>query len=175
FLIWVATRLVSTLRTALNEIFDIRSGRGIIAGKLFDFKMVLAAGTLFALNVALTVIAEVIARFGLGHLGLRPTGIADPRFYGALAAFLTIWFMFLLIYRYLPAHRIPWRTALTAATFPAFLFEAMKQGFSWYVTNVADFTSIYGGYVAMLIILVLWIYYSAVIFVLGGEVAQVAL
>src|SRR5690554_559987 len=46
FLIWVATRLVSTLRTVLLEIFDLQQDRGIIVGKLFDIQMVVAAGAL---------------------------------------------------------------------------------------------------------------------------------
>lgn len=176
FLIWVAARLVGTLRTVLNEIFDVRERRGYIAGKLFDLKMVVAAGTLFALNFVLTAGAEVVARLGIEFLGIRPGGWADPRVvYGTVVALLTIWVMFLLVYRYLPAHRVPWPGAFIAATFTAVAFELMKQGFSWYITNVADFASIYGGYIAMLIILILWIYYSAVAFVLGGEVAHVAL
>lgn len=173
-LLWVATRLVGTLRTVLNEIFDIHQARGFLAGKLFDLQMVIAAGTLFALSVSMTITAAVVARFGLDVLGIRATGIADPRVYGGVVAFLSIWAMFLLIYRYLPAHRIPWSTAIIAATVAAVLFELMKQGFGWYIANVADFTSIYGGYVATLIILVLWIYYSSVAFILAGQIAQVA-
>jgi len=176
FLVWVATRLIGTLRTVLSEIFDVRDRRGFIAGKLFDMKMVLAAGTLLALNVGLTAVAEVVARFGVGMLGIRPGGWTDPRvLYGTFAAFLSIWAMFLLIYRYLPAHRVPWRIAFIAASVTAVLFEIMKQAFSWYIANLASFTSMYGGYVATLIILIFWIYYSAVAFVLGGEVAQVAM
>jgi membrane protein len=175
FFIWVATRLVGTLRTVLSEIFDIQQRRGFLSGKLFDLKMVIAAGTLFALNVALTIGAEIVARFGEDMLGARGLGALDVRFlYGSGAAFATLWLMFLLIYRFLPAHRIPWRTALLASAFTALFFELMKQGFSWYVRDVADFSSIYGGPIATAIVLILWIYYSAVVFILGGEVAQVA-
>jgi hypothetical protein len=57
-----------------------------------------------------------------------------------IVAFITIWVMFLLIYRYLPPRRIKWNTAaVTAATFTTILGEALKFGFGWYVTGVADF------------------------------------
>lgn len=173
-LIFVATRLISSLRTALREVFDVQQDRGIIAGKLFDIKMVFAAGTLFAINVGLTIMLDVATRiggrvFGIGGGELLTLHLLS----GRLLALASIWVMFLLIYRYLPARRIQWRTAAVAATFTAVLFELMKLGFSWYVTNVADYGSTYGN-LATLVILIFWIYYSAVAFILGGEVAQVA-
>ena len=80
--------------------------------------------------------------------------------------------MFMLIYRYLPARRITWSTSLIAATFTAFGFELLKQAFAWYATRFAEFST-YGNF-EFLIVLIFWIYYTAIVFVLGGEVAQVA-
>ncbi|HEX7118997.1 MAG TPA: YihY/virulence factor BrkB family protein [Longimicrobiales bacterium] len=173
FLVWLSTRLVGTLRTALREVFDIQQGRGIIEGKLFDIKMVLAAGTLLALNVGLTVSLQVIARFGLEALGFeRGEPLPFQFLYGWIVAFLSIWAMFLLIYRYLPPRRIHWSTAIVAASFAAVLFELLKQAFGWYVTTIADYRSAYGN-LATLVVLILWIYYTALVFILGGEVGQV--
>ena len=173
FLVWVATRLVATLRTVLLEVFDVHQERGIIEGKIFDIQMVLAAGTLFALNVGLTIALHVVTEFGVGVIGLDPAQIRwIDLVYGRVVAFAFIWAMFVLIYRYLPARRIHWPTALVAATVTAALFELLKQAFGWYVTSVADFGSTYGN-LATLVILIFWIYYSAIAFILGGEVAQV--
>ena len=170
---WIATRLIGTLRTALREIFDIQHDRGLIAGKLFDFKMVITAGTLLAVNVTLTVVFEIVRGFGYGVLGL---GESDIAYFNALSlravAFLSIWTMFLLIYRYLPARRIQWRTAIVGATFTAIFIELLKFAFALYVTAIADWSSTYAN-LANLFVIILWIYYSAIIFILGGEVAQV--
>lgn len=173
FLIWVATRLVATLRATLREVFEVQQDRSLLRGKLFDLKFVIAAGTLFALNVAVTVGLEVVAHFGLGFLGLDGAwrGLFHG-FYARAVAVVSIWVMFLLIYRYLPARRITWRTAVVAATFTAVLFELLKLAFSWYVVHVADYGSTYGN-LATLVILIFWIYYTAVAFILGGEVGQI--
>mgnify|MGYP000283049600 CR=1 FL=1 len=171
--IWLATRLIGTLRTVLREVFDIERDRGIVAGKLFDFKMVVAAGSLFALNVGITVLLEVLGRYGKNVFGFEGAAVDYFNFVWAqLLAFAFIWAMFLVIYRYLPARKVSWRTGLIAATFTAVLFELMKQAFSWYA-SVADYGSVYGN-LTFLLILVLWIYYTSVVFILGGEVAQVA-
>lgn len=174
--LWVATRMVGTLRVVLRDIFDLPEGRGIVAGKIFDVKMLLAAGTLLALNIVLTLGLRLSARFISDVLHINPDdipymGLAN-QLWPQLVAFLTIWFMFLLIYRYLPPRRIGWTTAVTAATFTAVLVEALKISFGWYVTDVARFASTWEG-IATFIILVIWIYYAAIVFVLGGEVAQV--
>lgn len=173
--IWLATRLIGTLRAALREVFDIERDRGIIAGKLFDLKMVVAAGSLFAINVAITVLVEYVYGYGKGiiNFDLRGTAVHYLEFLSAqLVAFAFIWAMFLMIYRYLPARRTSWRTSVIAATFTALIFEIMKQLFSLYA-GANDYGSVYGS-LAFLLVLVLWIYYTAVVFILGGEVAQVA-
>lgn len=172
-LAWIATRLVGTLRTVLREIFDLQQDRGIIQGKLFDLKMVFAAGSLFTVSVGGSVALQVVARHGFQALGLEygfPQGTQVA--VGQLVAFGILWVMFLLVYRYLPARRTSWRTSIVAASFTAVFFELLKQAFSWYVTTVANYGSTYGSF-AFVVVLILWIYYSSVIFVLGGEVAQV--
>jgi membrane protein len=173
-LVWVSTRLIGSLRSALRLVFDIRENRGIIAGKIFDAKMVFVAGTLFVANTSITIALEAVQTYGLEFLGLTDRGevLALQAFAAQILAYTFIFLMFVLIYRYLPARRIPWRIAVVAATFTAVSFELLKSVFAWYVANVATVTTAYGT-LATAILLVFWIYYSAVVFVLGGEVGQV--
>ena len=173
-LVWVSTRLIGSLRSALRSVFDIREDRGIVAGKIFDAKMVIVAGTLFVANTAITVALEAAQRYGTELLGLADRGevLVAQALYAQVLAYAFIFLMFVLIYRYLPARRVSWRIALVASTFTGLSFELLKAVFAWYVANVADYTSAYGT-LATFILLVFWIYYSAVVFVLGGEVGQV--
>jgi membrane protein len=48
----------------------------------------------------------------------------------------------------------------------------LKSAFSWYIANVANYRTTYG-YLVSWVVLIFWIYYSALVFVLGGEVGQV--
>lgn len=171
FLVWVSTRLVGTLRFTLREVFDIGEDRNILKGKWFDVQMVVLAGTLFAINAAATVVVNIITRTGTELLGVHPTEWFQ-KYLLAFVAAVSIWMMFVLIYRYLPFRRIHWRTALVAATFTSVMFELLKRAFAWYALNVANYQSTYGNFFN-LIIIVLWMYYIALSFVLGGEVGQV--
>lgn len=173
-LIWVSTRSIGSLRSALRSVFDIREDRGVIAGKIFDAKMVVVAGTLLLANTTITVALEAVQTYGIQLLGLTDRGEVRvlQAIYAQILAYAFIFLMFVLIYRFLPARRIPWRIAIAAATFTSVAFELLKSVFAWYVANIANYNSAYGT-LATGILLVLWIYYSAVVFVLGGEVGQV--
>jgi membrane protein len=170
-LVWVSTRLVGTLRFALREVFDIGEDRNIIKGKWFDIQMVVIAGLLFAVNAAATVIINIITQTGTEMLGVQPTAWLQ-QYLLTVVATASIWIMFVLIYRYLPFRRIHWRTALVAATFTTVMFELLKRAFAWYAVNVAVYSSTYGNFLN-LVIIVFWMYYIALAFVLGGEVGQV--
>ena len=172
--VWASTRLFGSLRSVMKSIFDLQEDRGVIAGKIFDMKMVLVAGILFLANTGITLGLEAVQTFGIEWLGIGEEAQlqAIRRAYAQLLAFLFTFLMFVLIYRYLPTRRIPWRISLVAATFTGVVWESLKGAFAWYVTHVASYASTYGT-LATLVILVFWIYYSAVVFILGGEVAQV--
>ncbi|UCC26474.1 MAG: YihY/virulence factor BrkB family protein [Gemmatimonadales bacterium] len=172
-LVWFSTRLVGTLRTALKEIFDISQTRNLVAGKIYDIEVVLVGGLLFLLNLWLTAGVRAARDYGVDLLGLEGNALSLVQSGSAhVLAFLSIWVLFLGIYRYLPARRIPWRAALIAATFTAVVHEILKGGFGWYVTSVANYRTAYGNLIS-LAVLFFWIYYEALGFILGGEVAQV--
>ncbi|MBW3554654.1 MAG: YihY/virulence factor BrkB family protein [Gemmatimonadetes bacterium] len=176
FFLWIATRLVGTLRAVLSEIFDTPETRGIVAGKIFDIKMVFMAGTLFLVNMFLSWGLQIGAGAASELTGIQPEEIPflgqATNLWPHLLAFGTIWVMFLLVYRYLPPRRIKWSTAVIAATFTSVVGEALKYGFTAYVQNLASFGDLWGA-VATFVILVLWIYYTSVVFILGGEVGHV--
>lgn len=174
FFVWLSTRLVGSLRTVVREVFDIGARRGIIAGKLFDIAAVLVGLVLVTLNLGATVVIMAAKDFGVMLLGLtgRTLTLTD-RFVGFSVSFLSIWTLFLIAFRFLPPRRIPWRTVLVAASFAAVGHELLKLGFSWYATEVADYGTTFGN-LATVAVLVFWIYYGALVFILGGEVAQVS-
>ena len=166
--IWISTRLVGTLRTVLREVFDVGHDRGIVQGKI----VVIGTG-LILVNFGVTVVLTAVGNFGVSMLGLERLDLTwARRTLGVMLSFASIWVLFLLIYRYLLVRRIPWRTALVAATFTGVIHEVMKAAFSWYATGLADFRSAFGN-LATLAVLFVWIYYESLVFILGGEVAQV--
>ena len=155
-LVWFSTRLSATLRSVLRVVFEVPKRRGLVRGKLFDVQITLAAGALLLADVA-------VAAFLTGF---------DPvsQLAGLPLTLLLLWMLFALVFRYLPAAPTPWPTVLVAATVSAVTFALVRIGFGWYVRDVATFTSTYGS-LATVIGLYLFLYYSSVLFVLGGQIA----
>lgn len=171
---WFSTRLFGSLRSVLALIFD-GSDRGIVAGKLFDLGATIVATFAVAvyvvfsayLTLASTRGAELLTQFGLaeGTMG----GLAY--IIGRVLAVAVIVGLFFALYRGLPRRRPPVRTAFVAAAVSGILFEIARYAFSLLVKR-ADPSSLYTGTIAAVVGVVFWVYYSALLFLLGAEVAQ---
>lgn len=174
--VWFSTRLFGSLRSVLGEVFDIETGRGIIDGKLFDIKVTVASSVLLVAYTALSAyLAFATSRSvaALGELGVRDDVMGSLEYsIGRALAFLFIVLMFFGLYKVLPSRRIRWQTALLAALFTSTLFEVARNLFTAYVQSFNP-GSIYTGTLTAAVVIIIWIYYAAMLFVLGGEVAQV--
>lgn len=173
--IWLSTRLFGSLRTVLANIFDIESDRGIIAGKWFDARITIYSSTLFVAYVALTLYLAVARSRGLNllmALGLRDNvmGLVEYAI-GRVLAFSVVVLILFSLYKFLPNRRIRWRQALIGAVSSAILLEIARNLWTAY-TRSFNPGSVYTGTLYALVSIVFWVYYAALIFVIGGEIAQ---
>lgn len=174
--IWFSTRLFGTLRSVLGEVFDIEQGLDFIKGKLFDIKITIVSTVLFVAYAVLSTymkIATSKALAALTDVGFRKSfRIRLEYWFGNILALLFITGMFFALYKFLPSRRIRWQPALVGALFTSVLFELAKQLFTAYIGSFNP-SSLYAGTLAGIVIVVFWVYYAALIFILGGEVGQV--
>jgi membrane protein len=174
--VWASTRLFGSLRTVLEIIFEIpREERlGIVKGKIHDIKMVVLVGTLFLLTLSLTTALRWVQNYGIGFLGLDVYNISWLTTFGsALLAFAITYLMFYIVYRYAPDRWIPRSDAAMAALFSGLLFELAKQVFVAYLAEFGRFLQLYGSF-TNIVIISFWVYYSSLVFILGGELARIA-
>ena len=173
---WFSTRLFGSLRSVLADVFDIESDRGIIQGKLFDIQITIMATLLLVAYTSLSAYLALATTRGVQlveRLGIRADVMGSVEYiFGRLVAFVFVALMFFALYKFLPNRRIRSKTALLAAVFTSGMFEIAKNLFTTYV---AEFNpgSVYTGTLYALVIIVFWVYYAAMIFILGGEVGQV--
>lgn len=168
--LWFSTRLFGALRHVLDSVFDRREVPSILRGKWKDVQLVVAATILLLANVGITTGIQTIGSRVLAYTSLPAAPVLGVL--GYLVAFLVILLMFLLIYRYVSAIRLTWRAAAEAALVAAIGFELVKYGLGYYLTEVADYSRIFSN-LATAILFVITIYYTAILFVLGAEVAKV--
>ena len=174
--VWFSTRLFGSLRTVLASVFDIESERGIIQGKLFDIKITVLSTILITAYTLISTYVLVATKSSvqvLEELGIRSDVMGQARAWGThLMASTILAVMFFALYKFLPVRRVRTKTAWVAAIFTTVMFEAAKLVFAIYVSSFNP-GSLYAGTVAAIIVVVFWVYYAALIFILGGEVGQV--
>ena len=167
-LVWTSTWVFSSLRTALNIVFQVERGRGILREKTIDLLMILLAGIFLLMSMVLTSVINFFQSYRV-HFFLDMAPIIRFVLKYLIPFFFTFWMSF-LIYKIVPNKRIHFKTALEAGLFASLLWEVAKQLFEWYVLHLESFSMVYGS-LSTLAIFILWVYYSSTILLLGGEVA----
>ena len=168
-----ATGVFGELRDALNTIWEVqpRPGRGLtglIKDRFLSFTMVVGVGFLLLVSLSVSAGLAAMGRF-LGSM--LPGLVILSQIINFVVSFSVIGMLFALIYRYLPDLKIPWHDVWIGAALTAGLFEIGKFLIGFYLGN-SSISSAYGAASSLAIILV-WIYYSAQIFLLGAEFTHV--
>ena len=167
-LLWFSTCVFGSLRVALNIVFRVEKSGGILRGIGIDLLMIYLAGILLLVSMILSSVVVFLQ----GYQGQIPVAIG-PTILWILKYLLPFFFtycMFFLIYKIIPNKEVHFKSALQAALFTALLWELAKHLFGWYVVNLAKYSILYGS-LSTLVVLVLWVYYSSTILIVGGEFA----
>jgi membrane protein len=164
-----ATTVFNALEAALEQIWGARDlapkgVRGFVRTRLLSFGLILAVGFLLlvslSLTTALAALREAIGRHFTGFVVLA--GVLD-----FVISIGLITGLIALIYRYMPARRMQWRPILWGALVTALLFHLGRWGIAWYLGRATQPSAF--GAAASFAALLLWLYYSAQIFLLGAE------
>ena len=163
-----ATGVLVELQTALNAIWQVEPAgsitSSIVRARLLSLGLLATLG--FLLLVSLVISAALQA--ASDYLSLNWGGVVPMlRAFNAFVTFVLITLLFAAIYKVLPDRDIAWADVAVGAIVTTFLFAAGKYLISLYIGTSAV-ASAYGSVGSILVIL-LWIYYSAQIFLLGAE------
>ena len=173
FLLWVGMGVFEAVASSLTTLTGGRETRSYFRRKLVAFVMLAAASLLF---VAALIGGWILAAWSeievlIGVRVVLPPFIRAPNFpryftSGLLACLLAI------VYRVAPVRAIRWPWAIAGASVAAVLWFEARVLFNTYLTHYARYNLFYGilgGFVG----LVLWVFYTAIILLLGGLLADV--
>jgi len=161
------------LQDALNTIWGVttRPGRGVIGAikaRFWSAAMVVGIGFLLIVSLAASAWLAALGTFVSRGLPL-PAGVMETG--NALLSFAVITCMFATIYKLLPDVKIAWGNVWTGAAVTALLFTLGKTLIGLYLGRSAV-ASVYGA-AGSLIVILLWVYYSAQIVFFGAEFTKV--
>jgi membrane protein len=164
-----ASTVFAALESALQQIWGGRAHlprgwRNAVRARLLSFGFILAIGFLLLVSLTLTTALAALRGYALRHFE------SMVGMFALLDFLLSIGLgtgLVALMYRYLPAHRLPWRQVLIGALVTALLFHLGRWAIGLYLGHATQPTA-YGA-AASFAALLLWLYYSAQIFVFGAE------
>ncbi|SMP67190.1 membrane protein [Neorhodopirellula lusitana] len=170
-----ATGVVAALQAALNQVWEVQpdpeqSGfKNLIGKRLLSFTMILGLG--FLLLVSL-VVSSVLAGLGdrVGTFIGAPSVIAEIVNFTVQAIVVLV--IFSAIFMYMPDAKVKWRDVLVGASITTALFLLGRFGMQVYF-SYSDPGAQLGSAAASLAVLLVWVYYTAMIVLLGAEVTQV--
>lgn len=163
-LILFSTQLFAALRLVLNRVLGVR-GRSFWRGMLFDIGMIVVIGALFLATIAATAVFAWFKAFVFKPAGV-PAYWVEWMSVGLGLGFSTA--MYFVIYRFFPNRRIFWGAALAGAILTSVLWEIAKYLLRLYIAEFGLYDQIYGP-LGVLMAFFMFVYYSAVVFVLGAE------
>jgi membrane protein len=164
-----ASTVFAALESALQQIWGGRDAlpsgwRAFVRGRLISFGFILAIGFLLLVSLTLTTALAALRGYALRHFEGMVSLFASVDFLLSIALGTGLVAM---MYRYLPAKRLPWRQVLTGALVTALLFHLGRWAIGLYLGRATQPTA-YGA-AASFAALLLWLYYSAQIFLFSAE------
>lgn len=168
-----ASGVFGQLQDAMNAIWGVqpKPGRGVrfmLQNRFMSFAMVLVIGFLLLVSLVLSAGLAALSAF-LGHL--FPDFTILGQVLNFVISFSVIIVLFALIYKVIPDVKVPWRFLWTGAIFTALLFNIGKFLIGLYLGS-GSVSSTYSA-AASLGIILLWVYYSAQILLIGAEFTKV--
>jgi len=169
FLIFSST-LFGSVRHVLNTIFKAKRRRGFFYGIGHDFLMMLMTALLSVLAIIVASFLALARAVGTEQLPIL-TPLLEVFFslMGEIFAWLFLFAIFYLFYRFAPARSLHQRDLLIASLSAMILFELARRAFAWYVAFARDALAVYGA-LAGLMFFFFWLYYASIIFILGAEI-----
>jgi membrane protein len=164
-----ATTVLAALQQALEQIWQcsalaVSGVYGWFRTRLLSFAFILTLGFLLLVSLTIsTALTNLRTHVATGY----PAAVGALGVFDFMLSLLVIAGLFALIYRYMPARHLPWRSVALGGLVTAALFEAGRWVISLYLAHSTQ-PSAYGA-ASSFAALLLWLYYTSLIFLFGAE------
>jgi membrane protein len=169
-LLWLASALFSSLRSAVNGIFKFPTHHNMAILKLKDIGTVFVVSFLLLTTILIGPLIRGLQRVSNEILPEFISSFIHSTIIIVIPLALAI-ALYLYLYHFLPHHRIPWRASFLATLVTVGLIEVMKYIFVFYLDTISSIGAVYGAY-AFLVAIAFWAYYVALVFTIGAEVGK---
>jgi membrane protein len=168
-LVWGALGFFGAISTAVNYAWKVKQQRSFWKHKLFSFVMLLVAGLILLIALALVSATQMVGATWFAGVLARFPGLSVLRSFAVRYATTLLFILVVgLVYYFVPNAKVRFRDVWIGAVVTGLLWKAALEGFSLYVRDMNRFTRVNGSIAAVVVFLV-WVYLQAVILLYGVE------
>ena len=171
FLLWSALGIFSALSNGISRVFENAPKRPFLQDKLVGLLLMGLTGVLAVASLVIGIVTGILQEVASDVIADLPGGGTVIWLIGLLAPLLLIFLAFWVIYRVVPNRPLRWMEVLPGAIVAALLWTALRFGFTWYATSVANYESAFGP-ISTGVTLLVFLYFASVIVLLGAEFAR---
>ncbi|PFN79477.1 ribonuclease [Bacillus sp. AFS076308] len=167
--IWSASNGINAIVRAFNKAYDVKESRSFIVARGMAVLLTFGMIFVFLLAIILPVFGKEIGLFLFSQLGYTEQFIKVWNTLSWLGSAIILFLIFTGLYWIAPNVKLKCRSAFPGAIFATIGWILSSMGLSFYVGNISNYPLTYGG-IGAIIVLMIWLYLSAFIIILGGEV-----
>lgn len=168
-IIWSGSSGFRAIINGLNKAYDEKETRPYWKTLMISILFMVGLAGVIIVAVALVVFGQMIGNLIAARLNLSNEFIVNWDIIRYLITLGGMVFVFAALYHFTPCRRLTWREVMPGATFSTLGWLLSSLGFAYYVNNFNNYSSIYGG-IGAVIVLMLWLYITSIIILLGGEI-----
>ncbi|QIZ10864.1 YihY/virulence factor BrkB family protein [Priestia megaterium] len=167
--IWSSSNGISAIVKAFNKAYNVKESRSFIVSR--GMAILLTFGMIFVLILAivLPVFGREIGVFLFSQMGYTTEFIKVWDTLSWLVSAIILFLIFTGLYWIAPNVKIKCRSAFPGAAFATVGWIISSIGLTFYVGNISNYSLTYGS-IGAIIVLMIWLYISAFIIILGGEI-----
>ncbi|HEY4531757.1 MAG TPA: YihY/virulence factor BrkB family protein [Kurthia sp.] len=167
--LWSASNGVNALIKNLNKSYDITETRPFIVARAVSIFFTISLIGLIIVALVLPVFGKTIGQFMFEVIGLKEGFLIVWNYVRIIIPPFLIVTVLVLLYWIAPNVKIYFRHAIPGAIFATIAWVLISFGFSYYISNFANYSKTYGS-IGGIIILMLWLYITGIVLVVGGQV-----
>lgn len=171
-LVWSATGVFTAMYRSVNRAWNNPKAELFWTEKLFGLAVVMVVGLVLLATTLYSTLADVLRNWQRSYVGseslVGPRGQQLWDWLSLLIPPLVSAVTFIILYRTIPRNRVTWRDVWLGGLIAGLGWEAGRRLYTWYLSNFARYSLIYGS-VGAIIGFLLWSYLSAMILLLGAE------
>jgi membrane protein len=172
-LTWTALSLFDAIRSVLHRVYYLKRTKSLLASLLHEVGFLFLAFVFFIVSNVAIWVSTLVERVALDIPGLRSLPLQGlDKTLPTIIVTLIATAMFYILYRHMTDSKPPKAAAVISTVTTTVLWVVSGKIFGVYLTDFSAIATVYGPY-AFLLVLLVWIYYSSLIFVFGGIVGQV--